>query len=538
MCFLFAFAAPLFLPTGASPVCAKRLPTRAALQPHDPARAAPPVTPHAPLVDALRQESARIRACFFAPGHARSALIPHALADLAPAYALDLPELPAIGSLADARDANASPIGAAQAEYAKHAAPCMRYDARFLVGGATAGILAAVLATMKPGDTVALPRNSHASAIHALVLAGAKPVWLPPVMHDGLAHSVSVNSVKAALANTKVKALLALSPTYHGAVPDMAALCATAHASGAVVIVDEAHGAHFGLCERLPNSATFAGADIVVQSVHKTLPALSQAAVLLFRKDSRVALAIDSALRIVHSTSPSALLLASIDAVRAHLLTHGRLLADRAVRRARMAVRRIEKVAGLSVLCERNLVHAGAAFALDPLRVTVLLPNGVCGLSLDDQLIEQFGVYVELPLPNSLTLVFTLATADTDVDALIHALSILVPAAALSSDKETLALPTAVYAEHTSVTPRDAFFACSEVVSVSNAPGRLSADTLCPYPPGIPLIVPGERFTHKVIDYLVHVAANGGNVSGALDDQLSSVRVICKEDEKKLLMAT
>jgi arginine decarboxylase len=489
-----------------------------------------------PLLSAVEVESSRVRVNLFCPGHKQGAAAGEALRACVGAAALrhDVPELPALDNLFAPEGVIQEAQRLATDAFVGDGAAGRGWSTRFLVNGSTCGVEAAVLACARPGRAVVLPRNAHQSAIHALVLSGAAPVWLEPVYDADrdLLHGVTVESVRAALAVNKgnVAAVLVVSPTYHGVCSDVSAISEAAHAAGVPLIVDEAHGAHFAFHDALPTPAAACGADIVVQSTHKTLGAMTQAAMMHIRSSpllsaSRVA----SSLQLVQSTSPSYLLLASLDAARDAMARNGRPLLQRAIDLASTAAVRISAMDGFSVL-EAEGVQGSGSFELDATRVTVLLPRDVSGYDLDEHLIDRFGVYAELPSFRHITLIFTPGNSQDDVDTLITSLALFRATPDPPRRPSVPASPPPVLGRHAprAMTPRDAFFAPAERVSADDAVGRVSADTLCPYPPGIPVVVPGETITRDCVALLRAVLDAGGSVSGAADDALATLRVVAR----------
>lgn len=506
-----------------------------------------PTTPHTPLLDALQSETRRIHANFFCPGHKQGVHALPAFQDalgIAP-FSLDLPELPALDNLF-------SPEGVIEESQSLAARIFTRegselWDTYFLINGTTCGVHAAVLACVKPGRRVILPRNVHQSAVHALILSGALPIWVQPIYdeHFDLLHGINVQQVSDALDQWKgeVDAILVVSPTYHGVCSDIEALAEVAHAHGVVLIVDEAHGSHFAFHHLLPASATFCTADIVVQSTHKTLPALSQAAMMHVRRERVSKEKVVAALRMVQSTSPNYLLLASLEAARAVMEERGEDLMSRTIDLARNCAVRIASLEGFQVLGVESVGAEGECrarrerlmYALDPTRVTVFLPEGVTGYDLDTHLIDRFGVYCELPSFKHVTFVITPGNTQADVDRLVTSLALYEATSHqgmldMEIPKNQSPSRGSVFGEQTDVSPRAAFFADAVTVLADDAVGRICVETLCPYPPGIPIVVPGERITADCVEVLQAVLEAGGSVSGASDESLSTLRVaVCEE---------
>lgn len=292
-----------------------------------------------------------------------------------------------------------------------------------------------------------------------------------------------------------------------------------------MLIVDEAHGAHFAFHENLPLAAAACGADIFIQSTHKTLGSLTQAAMMHVRAHGRVDKArVRASLQLVQSTSPSYLLLSSLDAARHNMSLFGKHMLLKAIQMAQEAKNRILKLPGLSVVEAK--INDSSMFQTDLTRLTVLLPLGVSGYELDSYLIDNYGVYAELPALRHVTFIFTASNSISDVENLVSAVSTFVRIPR-TRNKETFEIGARFPASKPfRMTPREAFFSESETVPTWTAIGRVSADVLCPYPPGIPVIIPGEVVTSDAVETFRDILRRVGCVTGAPDDTLGSLRVI------------
>ncbi len=480
-----------------------------------------------PLLEALQQCAQRPHAPFYTPGHKRGRGIPQPMRDLLGdrPFLADLPELPELdnlfapeGAILRAQELAADLFGASQTW--------------FLANGSTCGIEAAVLATCGPGDLLILPRNCHQAAIAALILSGATPVFLPPDYDPdwGIAHSVSPAVVAAALAqHPNAKAVMLVYPTYYGACGDVGAIAQLAHQRGIPLIVDEAHGAHFAFHSEFPTPSLAAGADIVVQSTHKVLGAMTQASMLHCQGDRVDADRLSRALRLVQSTSPSYLLLASLDAARWQLAQHGSELMQRTLDLAAIARTELAQIPGLRLLTADQACTPGFV-SLDPTRLTVDVSRlGLSGFAADEILHTQLGVTAELPALTHLTFILSLGNTPQDIQQLVQGFRALARSVQQTSrdglQAETLkpGLDDFCWIEANpmeaaqSLSPRAAFLATSEVVPLAQAGDRLSADTVCPYPPGIPLLIPGERISKAALQALDAVLTQGGVVTGLVD---------------------
>ncbi|MBC7968639.1 MAG: aminotransferase class I/II-fold pyridoxal phosphate-dependent enzyme [Verrucomicrobia bacterium] len=487
-----------------------------------------------PLLKALQSCVQKPHAPFYTPGHKRGQGIPASLAALlgAQVFQADLPELPELDNLF-------APQGVIQEAQALAAGAFGADRTWFLTNGSTAGVIAAILATCNPGDKIILPRNVHQSAVSGLILSGAVPIFIQPDYDPtlDLAHSLTPAAIAEALAqHPDAKAVLMVYPTYYGVCGDVAAIAQLAHQHNMPLLVDEAHGAHFAFHPELPIAALTAGADLVVQSTHKVLSAMTQAAMLHTRGDRVKGDRISKALQLVQSTSPSYLLLASLDAARHQMATQGKQLLEYTLQLADEARSRLDQIPGLSTLKPEQAGTAGF-IALDRTRLTVTVTGlGISGFAADAILNEQLGVTAELPSLQHLTFIVSVGNTSADLEALVQAFGAL--AAMQGETAETqrrrekqrpsslILHPLSFIPPSSLLTPRDAFFAATEAVPVAQAVNRISAELICPYPPGIPVLMPGEVISAEAIASLQTILAIGGTISGCADSSLGTLRIV------------
>ena len=473
-----------------------------------------------PLVNALMQAVQQDRVSFHTPGHKKGRGSDAKLQRLLgkQVFGADLPELPELDNLF-------APEGAiAQAQYL--AARCFGALASwFLVNGSTCGISAAIVATCGAGEKIILPRNIHISAISGLILTGAIPVFINPKydLLSTITYSITSEALKKTLKkDPNVKAVMALSPSYQGICPDLSAIAEITHSYEIPLLVDEAHGAHFGFHDDLPPAALKVGADLTVQSTHKVLGAMTQASMLHVQGDRIDPQRISRALQLLQSTSPSYLLLASLDAARKQMATVGRTLMNHALYLAERARKEIAKIPKLSVL--EFSPQPGFAY-LDPTRLTVDVSQlGITGYSADEILHDRFGVTCELPLLNHLTFIITFGNTEQDIDRLITAFKTLAQSHAVG--QLPLNLNVALPPTELKLTPREAYFAETEPVTLEQANGRICGELICPYPPGIPVLMPGEAITTEAVEYLRKILDSGGVITGSKDSSLRTLEVI------------
>lgn len=487
-----------------------------------------------PLLTALQACADRPGAPFYAPGHKRGQGISRSLADClgTEVFRLDLPELPELDNLF-------APQGVIQAAQELAAAAFGAEQTWFLANGSTCGVMAAIAATCQPGDQILLPRNVHRSAIAGLILAGAMPIWVEPEYDPklDLVHSLAPQRVAAALEQfPAIRAVLMVYPTYHGICGDVAAIAKLAHAQGIPLLVDEAHGPHFRFHPDLPTPALQAGADLSVQSIHKVLAALSQAAMLHVQGDRLCRERLSQTLQLLQSTSPSYLLLASLDAARQQMALQGQELLQPTLELADRARSAIACIPGLKVLEPDQAGLTPGFVALDRTRLTVILQDlGLSGFAADAFLHQTLGVTAELPGPQHLTFIISLGNRDADITQLIQGLQCL---RQLQEQDDGLGpvgdhcphfaagLPPLAPISLPALSPRQAFFAIARPLPISQALGRISAELISPYPPGIPILLPGEVITPEAVEFLQAVRAAGGQIIGCSHPELEQLKVI------------
>jgi len=473
-----------------------------------------------PIIEILQKLIIQPDIPFYAPGHKHGQGVSKILSDLLGkrTFQADLPELPELDNLF-------APLGVIQEAQSLAADLWGASQTWFLVNGTTSGVIAAILATCGTGDKIILPRNSHQSAIAGLILSGAIPIFIEPV-YDAqwdLAYGITPEALEKTLHNNPdTKAVMLLYPTYHGVGADIQAIAEISHRYHIPLIVDEAHGAHFHFHRDLPPSAMEAGADITIQSTHKTLGALSQASMLHLQGLRVNPQRITKALSLVQSTSPSYLLLASLDGARHQMALEGKALLTPTLDVAQIARQKLAEIPGLTIL---NFAEPQPGFRwFDPTRLTVDVSQwGLTGFEVDEILRDEWGVTAELPTLRQLSFIISLGNSPEDIEALIQAFRVLSHRYSISKTT-SLKIPP-IPPSHFALSPRDAFLADTETVKVENAIARISAELICPYPPGIPLLIPGEIITQEALNYLQTVQQLGGMISGCSDSSLKTFQV-------------
>jgi arginine decarboxylase len=402
----------------------------------------------------------------------------------------------------------------------------------FLVNGASEASHALCLALGQSGGTAVVQRNVHSSTIHGLVLGGVRPVFVQPGIDDelGVAHCVDPLQLAAALDRTPdAVAAFIVSPTYFGAAADVQGLARVCRERGVALVVDEAWGAHFRFHDRLPQDALAAGADVVISGTHKLIGSLTQSAMLHLGHDCPGPLdeaGIARALRLVRTTSPSSLLLASLDAARAHVDERGAELLHRALAEMDAVKQQIRDVCGLSVLGDELVGRHGVA-GFDPLRLAIdVRAAGVDGHLLAADLLRTADINLELVTDR--VLIAHVGFGEPLLaggERLVEAVRAVLQDAPTAPPRTPTGAPAACFGE-SAMSPRDAFFAAHDVLALRDAAGRISADSIAVYPPGIANVLPGERFTRPLVDYLLEMALRGFPLRGTWDERTGSVRVV------------
>jgi lysine decarboxylase len=482
-----------------------------------------------PYLDALVAYADRDPGRFHVPGHKGGPGADPALraAIGEPALRLDVPA--GIEGIDVGPDPAATPFQLAQRLAAD------AWGARrswFLVNGGSGGNHAICLALAHRGERVVVQRNVHSSTIDGFVLSGLRPHFVAPELDPelGVAHCLTPRSLEAGLdAEPAAVAAIVVSPTYFGAVADVAALAEVAHARGLPLVVDEAWGAHLRFSSALPASALECGADVVLSSTHKIAGSITQSAILHVgdcgdRIDDQI---VDRSVTLVETTSPNALLTASLDATRRQAAVHGEELLTETVESLTRLRARIRSIAGLDVLDER-IVGRGGVHAYDPTRLVVDVRGlGTTGHRVARLMLDDDDINLELFAENVVVAVFGIGehaerTGERLVEALEHA-------AERIGEEEGEELPP--FAEpppwgSTVLSPREAFLGGQEVVPFAEAEGRIVAESLAAYPPGVPNVLPGEVLTRPTLDYIADSVAHGGLVRGASDRTLKTIRVV------------
>src|SRR3954447_5597346 len=404
----------------------------------------------------------------------------------------------------------------------------------FSTNGSSMNVHVAIMTVAGPGDTIVMARNGHKSSFAGLVLSGARPVYVDPVYDEELeiAHAPLAADLAAALdAHPEARAVLVFTPSYYGTSGDIAAYAEAAHAHDVPLVTDDAWGLDYALPGHpdLPEGAIAQGSDLGIGSVHKTLTGLGQTSVLTVASDRIDTERLQLVFELEESTSASTLLLSGIDGARRQFVREGEQLLDRALNSARLLRERLAtEVPELRVIAPEELAARPGVTAVDPTHVMIeTAPIGLTGFQADDWLRDARHIDVELVDHRRIMPLVSFAHGAPEIDRFVRALRDLVDAEGGSAGTDVSPLPSrpALRTEQ-AMLPRDAFFAPTETVKPKQAVGRISAELITPYPPGIPAIAPGERLTEEIVNYLEEIVANGAFVEGASDPSLQELRVV------------
>jgi arginine decarboxylase len=488
-------------------------------------RPAPSAQPAAPYLEALTAYGFRGSTRFHVPGHKGGEGADPGLRSALGDRVLELDVPPDIEGI----DLGPAPTPYQEAE--RLAAEAYRAQRTwFLTNGATQGNHALCLALAGPGAQVVMQRNSHASLVDGLVLSGGIPTWVAPEYDEqlGMAHGVTPERLERVLAQTpEARAAFIVSPTYYGMAADVRGCAEVAHRAGAALIVDNAWGAHFGFHPQLPPSPFELGADAMLASTHKIVGSLTQSAMLMVAHSQLIDIgALARAVRLVRSTSLSALLMGSLDAARRQLAVHGETLLDRTIGAAAGTRAAIEAVPGCRVVGEEMVGRPGIA-GWDPLRIVVdVRGTGCTGYELAAALAAGHDIYVELATHATLVLVLGIGQPVEPLERLAHDFGETVRRISRPGQATPLTRTQAALEHETAVPPREAFLGASVAVAVAEAVGRISSESIAGYPPGVPALLPGERITADLITYLRELKAAGARLHGAADPTFQTVRVL------------
>jgi arginine/lysine/ornithine decarboxylase len=482
----------------------------------------------APVLDAIRAYRERGHVSFLPPGHKQGRGVDQRVLDVVgkDVFASDIILMNGLddrrmghGVLAKAEELMADAVDAGKAY--------------FSTCGSSLSVKTCIITVAGPGEQLLVSRNAHKSVVAGLIISGVRPVWVHPRWDEQwqLAHPPGTDAIEEAFDRAPdAKGMLLISPTDYGtcaAIRQTAELC---HRRDRPLIVDEAWGAHLPFHPGLPSWAMDAGADLCVTSVHKMGCGLEQGSVYHLQGDRVDHRVLAARADLLNTTSPSALMYAGLDGWRRQMAEHGHDLLDRALAHMTTVREQVRQLPGLRVIERDDLVGPGRADDHDPLKIIIDVRDlGVSGYAVNEWLREHEQVDVGLSDHRRIAAQITIADDDETVGMLIRALRSLVEHSAELPRATPVDLPASGELElEQAVLPRDAFFGEAEHVDAEKAVGRIAAETVSPYPPGVPALLPGEVITQPVVDYLRSGLAAGMYIPDSADPNLDTIRVIAR----------
>ncbi|MBQ3856440.1 MAG: aminotransferase class I/II-fold pyridoxal phosphate-dependent enzyme [Ruminococcus sp.] len=395
----------------------------------------------------------------------------------------------------------------------------------FMVGGTTSAVQSMIMYACKEGEKIIMPRNVHRSAINALILTGAVPVYVDPdVNHQlGIALGMSVSQVEEAIrANPDAKAIMVNNPTYYGICSDLKRITELAHEHSMLVLVDEAHGTHFYFGDNFPITAMAAGADCASVSMHKSGGSLTQSSFLLMGENVNSDY-MRQIVNLTQTTSASYLLLSSLDISRKRLALSGKEIFAEAVAMAEYARSEINSIGGYYAY-SKELINGDSIYDFDVSKLSVFtLPVGLAGIEVYDLLRDEYDIQIEFGDIGNILAYISVGDRKRDIERLISALSEI----KRRFGKEGAGLLTQEYINPVvAEAPRKAFYAQKESLPLEESVGRVCTESVMCYPPGIPILSPGELITPEIIEYIRYAKEKGCQMTGTEDLNIERLNVM------------
>lgn len=394
-----------------------------------------------------------------------------------------------------------------------------------MVGGTTSSVQSMVLSCCKRGDKIIMPRNVHRSAINALVLCGAQPIYVNPDVDCrlGISLGMRLEQVEAAIRNNPdAVAVFVNNPTYYGVCSDLRSIVKLAHEHGMLVLADEAHGTHFYFGEGLPVSAMAAGADITAVSMHKSGGSLTQSSFLLTGPGVSVG-HVRQIINLTQTTSGSYLLLSSLDISRRNLALRGRREFEKVIDLAEYAREEINNIGGYYAFSQ-DLVNGNSIFAFDRTKLSVhTLEIGLAGIEVYDILRDEYDIQIEFGDIGNILAYLSIGDRRQEVERLVSALAEV----KRRYKKDRAGMLSQEYIDPKVVaTPQEAFYAPKESLPLEQTAGRICSEFVMCYPPGIPILAPGEEITEDILDYIVYAKEKGCSMTGPEDPGIRHLNVL------------
>lgn len=397
----------------------------------------------------------------------------------------------------------------------------------FMVNGTSSAVQAMVMSVCKKGEKIIMPRNVHRSAINALIISGAIPVYINPGINKqlGIPLGMSVEDIKKAIKeNPDAKAVLINNPTYYGICSNLKEITKIAHENGMYVLVDEAHGTHFYFGDNMPMSAMEAGADMAAISMHKTGGSLTQSSFLLLNCDLNVGY-VRQIINLTQTTSASYLLMSSLDLARRDLVLNGKDIFPKVVQIAEYARSEINKIGGYYAF-SKELIDGDAVYDFDVTKLSVFTRDiGLAGIEVYDLLRDEYGIQIEFGDIGNILAIISVGDRNIAIERLISSLSEI--KRLHSKDKAGMFDHEYINPEVV-LTPQEAFYSSKTSVPMNESDGKICAEFVMCYPPGIPILAPGEKITKEILDYINYAKEKGCFLTGTEDSKIENINIVVK----------
>lgn len=394
-----------------------------------------------------------------------------------------------------------------------------------MVGGTTSAVQSMVLAVCKRGDKIILPRNVHRSVINAMVLCGAVPVYVNPDVDQklGIALGMKVSQVEEAIKeNPDAVAIFVNNPTYYGICSDIRSIVKLAHDNDMYVLADEAHGTHFYFGENLPIDAISAGADMAAVSMHKSGGSLTQSSILLIGKEMHEGY-VRQIINLTQTTSASYLLLASLDISRRNLALRGKEIFAQVMDLAEYARKEISNIGGYYAYSS-DMINHDSIYDFDKTKLSIYtLDIGLAGIEVYDKLRDEYDIQIEFGDMGNILAYLSIGDRRQDIERLASSLAEI---KRLNSRGKEGLMPHEYISPELAVSPQAAFYADKEQLDLQETSGRICSEFLMCYPPGIPILAPGEMITDRILDYIIYAKEKGCSITGPEDPDINKLNVL------------
>lgn len=398
----------------------------------------------------------------------------------------------------------------------------------FMVGGTTSSVQSMIMASVKAGEKIIMPRNVHRSAINAMILTGAIPIYVNPEVDKrlGISLGMSIDQVKQAIIdNPDAKAILINNPTYYGICSNLKEIVRLAHEHNMLALVDEAHGTHFYFSDDLPMSAMEAGADMASVSMHKSGGSLTQSSFLLLGPNVNADY-VRQVINLTQTTSGSYLLMVSLDMSRKNLALNGEEIFSKVKRLAHYAREEINRIGDYYAYC-RELINGDSVYGFDVTKLSIFtLDVGLAGIEVYDLLRDEYGIQIEFGDIGNVLAYISVGDSEANIERLVGALSEI--RRRFKKDRSGM-LDHEYINPEVVISPQAAFYGEKESLPLMQSVDRVCSEFVMCYPPGIPILAPGEKITKEILDYIQYAKDKGCFMTGPEDMEINNLNVLKEE---------